>query len=148
MKRLLMIAVTGAVLASALSAGLASAASSPVKLSLRKTSVGMILVNGRGFTVYAFTRDAHNHDSCLKIGGCVSVWPPLTTTGKPIAGSGVKASMLGTISIKSGATQVTYGGHPLYTYVGDTSPGSTEYVNVSASGGRWPALSGSGSEVK
>jgi predicted lipoprotein with Yx(FWY)xxD motif len=146
-KRLLSIAVTGALLAAALSASLASA-SSPVKLSLRKTSVGMILVNSRGFTLYAYTRDRRNQDSCLKVGGCVSVWPPLTTAGKPVAGSGVKASMLGTITIKGGAKQVTYGGHPLYTYVGDTGPGSIEYVNVSASGGRWPALSGSGSEVK
>jgi predicted lipoprotein with Yx(FWY)xxD motif len=85
-KRLLILAVTGAVVVSALSVGLASAASSPARLSLRKTSVGTILVDNRGFTVYAFTRDARNQDSCLKIGGCVSVWPPLTTTGKPVAG--------------------------------------------------------------
>jgi predicted lipoprotein with Yx(FWY)xxD motif len=146
-KRLLILTVTGAVFVSALSAGLASA-SSPVKLSVRKTSVGTILVDSRGFTVYAFTRDVRNQDSCLKIGGCVSVWPPLTTASTPIAGSGVKASLLGTISIKGGAKQVTYGGHPLYTYVGDSGPGATEYVNVSASGGRWPALSGTGSEIK
>ena len=85
MKRLLILTVTGAVFVSALSAGLASA-SSPVKLNVRKTSVGTILVDSRGFTVYAFTRDVRNQDSCLKIGGCVSVWPPLTTATKPVAG--------------------------------------------------------------
>jgi len=146
-KRLLILAVTGAALVSALGGGLASA-SSPTKLTARKTSIGTIVVDSRGFTVYAFTRDARNQDSCLNIGGCASAWPPLTTVGKPIAGSGMKASLLGWISIKGGAKQVTYAGHPLYTYVGDTGPGSTEYVNVSASGGRWPALSASGSEVK
>lgn len=147
MKRLQIIAVAGAILASALSAGLASA-SSPVKLGLHKTSVGTILVDSRGFTVYAFSRDMRNQDICLNIGGCAAAWPPLTTAAKPIAGPGLKRSLIGTISIKGGAKQVTYAGHPLYTYVGDTSPGSTEYVNVTASGGRWPALSGAGSEVK
>ena len=147
MKRTLILTLTVAAFVSALSAALASA-SSPVKLSLRKTSVGTIVVDSRGFTVYAFSRDVRNQDSCLKIGGCVSAWPPLTTAGKPIAGTGVKASLLGTISIRGGAKQVTYGGHPLYTYVGDSGPGATEYVNVSASGGRWPALGGTGAEIK
>jgi predicted lipoprotein with Yx(FWY)xxD motif len=146
-KRLLTIALAGAILASALGAAFASAAS-PQKLSLRKTSAGMILVDSKGFTLYAFSRDSNNQDKCVSISGCASHWPPLTTSGKPLAGSGVKSSMIGTITIKGGTKQVTYDGHPLYTYAGDSSPGSTEYIGASASGGTWPAVSGSGGEVK
>jgi predicted lipoprotein with Yx(FWY)xxD motif len=146
-KRLLTIALAGAILASALTAGLASA-SSPQKLSLRKTGAGMILVDAKGFTVYAFSRDSRNSDKCVMISGCAQNWPPLTASAKPLAGSGVKSSLIGTITIKGAVKQVTYSGHPLYSYVGDSSPGSTEYIGVSAAGGRWPALSGSGSEIK
>jgi predicted lipoprotein with Yx(FWY)xxD motif len=146
-KRLLTLAIAGAVLASALTAALASA-SSPQKLSLHKTSAGMILVDAKGFTVYAFSRDARNSDKCIAISGCAQHWPPLTTAGKPLAGSGAKSSLIGTITIKGGLKQVTYAGHPLYTYVGDSGPAATEYIGVSAAGGTWPALNASGGEVK
>jgi predicted lipoprotein with Yx(FWY)xxD motif len=130
--------------------GVAAAASAPAKrenLPLRKTSVGTILVNGRGFTVYAFTKDARKRDSCQQIRGCLGVWPPVTSAGNPVAGAGVKSSLIGTVTLRSGAKQATYAGHPLYTYIGDTGPGQTRYVNFSAFGGRWPALNASGQEV-
>ncbi len=126
----------------------ASASSRGERIQLRKTGVGTILVNGRSHTVYMFTRDARNKDACQGISGCLHVWPPVTSANKPIAGSGVKSSLLGTITIKGGARQVTYAGHPLYTYSGDSGPGQTGYVNFSAFGGRWPALNASGNEVK
>ena len=66
----------------------------------------------------------------------------------PLAGPGVKASLIGTIRPKPGLVQVTYAGHPLYTYSLDSSPGETFYVNISQFGGRWPALNASGGEVK
>lgn len=129
-------------------AGLASAAAKREKLQLRKTKVGTILVNGRGFTVYAFTKDSRNRDACVAIRECASIWPPLTSSGKALAGAGVKSSLIGTITIKGGAKQVTYAGHPLYTYTGDSGPGQTSYVNFSAFGGRWPAVNASGGQVK
>jgi predicted lipoprotein with Yx(FWY)xxD motif len=135
-----------AVLAVALAVS-ASAASSAAKVSLRKTHVGVILVNSKGFTIYAFAKDLKNKDVCVKISGCIAIWPPLTTAAKPIAGSGVNASLLGTISYKGNLKQVTYAGHPLYTYSSDTSPGSTSYVNQKAFGGRWPAMNAAGKEV-
>jgi predicted lipoprotein with Yx(FWY)xxD motif len=141
-------AVALAALLATTGTGLASASSRSEKIQLRKTKVGSILVNGRGFTVYMFTRDSRNHDTCVTIRECAHFWPPITTGGRPVAGAGVKSSLLGTITIKGGAKQITYAGHPLYTYTGDSGPGQTGYVNASAFGGNWPALSGSGGSVK
>jgi predicted lipoprotein with Yx(FWY)xxD motif len=125
----------------------AAAGSKGAKILLRSTSKGMILTNGRGFTVYAFSRDGKNKDACAKVSGCLATWPPITTKGRPQAGKGVKGSMLGTIKL-GGKRQVTYGGHPLYGYVADSSPGSTEYVGVSQFGGSWPALKANGKLVR
>ena len=132
----------------ALPAGLAGASPGHATLKLRKTSVGTILVNGSGFTLYAFTKDSRNKDVCMSISSCTGVWPVLRTGGKPVADPGVKASLIGTITVKGGAKQVTYAGHPLYTYSGDSSPGETFYVNASQFGGNWPALNAAGHEVK
>ena len=147
MKRIVSLIATVA-LAVAVGPQLASASGSRAKLELHKTNVGTILVDGRGFTVYAFTKDARNKDNCTSISGCPTVWPPLTTSGKPIAGRGVKTSLIGTITLRRGAKQVTYGGHPLYRYLGDSGPGETYYVNVFQSGGYWPAVNAAGREVK
>jgi predicted lipoprotein with Yx(FWY)xxD motif len=129
-------------------AAVATASTSAERIQLRKTRVGTILVNGRSRTVYAFTRDSRNKDTCQQISGCTQVWPPVTSAGRPVAGAGVRSSLLGTITIKGGAKQVTYAGHPLYTYSGDSGPGQTGYVNFSAFGGRWPAMNAAGREVK
>lgn len=147
MRRISAVLAAAALLATG-ATGLASAAAKREKLQLRKTKVGTILVNGRGFTVYVFTKDSRNQDACVKIGECASIWPPLTSAGKPTTGPGVKSSLIGTITIKGGAKQVTYAGHPLYTYSGDSGPGETSYVHFSAFGGHWPAVNASGGEVK
>lgn len=127
----------------------AQAANQPgAKVGLRSTSVGMILVNGRGFTLYMFAKDTRNHNACVAIKGCSALWPALVTSGKPVAGSGVKASLLGTIKLSGGQQQVTYAGRPLYTYVGDARPGSTSYVGIRQSGGAWYALGAAGNTVK
>jgi predicted lipoprotein with Yx(FWY)xxD motif len=117
-------------------------------LKLRKTRVGTILVDGRGFTLYAFTKDRPGVDACAQVRDCLRVWPALTTSGPPVAGPGVKRSLIGTIKLRSGATQVTYGGHPLYGYVADRAPGQTYYVNITEFGARWPAVDANGHEVK
>jgi|SRR5581483_8334845 len=145
MKKLLALATVAAALALA---GVALAASHPAKVKLRKTAVGQILTNGSGFTVYMFSRDKRNKDNCVHISGCIGFWPPVTTHGKPVAGPGVKASLLGSIKLHNGKSQVTYGGHPLYTYIGDAVPGETSYVGVLASGGTWYAVSASGAKIK
>ncbi len=126
----------------------AGARSGRGELQLRHTSVGTILVNRRGYTVYAFTKDRRNRDNCQKSSACIHVWPAVSTVGAPIAGSGVRASLMGTITIRGGVRQITYAGHPLYTYIADTRAGQTSYVNILQFGGRWPAVSASGQEVK
>lgn len=134
--------------ATALTAGPAAAGAHPTTLKLRKTSVGTILVNGRGFTLYAFSKDARGRDACAAISGCPGIWPAVSGAARPVLGPGVKRSMVGTIRLRSGAKQLTYGGHPLYTYVGDSGPGQTSYVNFFQFGGHWPAVSAAGAEVK
>ena len=128
----------------AMSVRLAHVAGGGARIALRSTSLGKVLVNGRGFTLYAFTKDAKNKDRCVTTTGCTHVWPVVSTRGGPIAGSGVKRSLLGSIKLSSGVRQATYAGHPLYTYAFDSGPGQTDYVGASEFGGRWLAIKGSG----
>jgi predicted lipoprotein with Yx(FWY)xxD motif len=118
------------------------------KVGLRHTSVGTILVSSSGRTLYEFTRDRPRSNSCVKISGCSETWPALKTAGKPIAGPGVRASLLSTIKLPGGARQVTYAGHALYLYTGDSGPGQTSYVGEKAFGGRWYAIDAAGRTVR
>jgi predicted lipoprotein with Yx(FWY)xxD motif len=118
------------------------------KVQARHTAVGTVLANGRGFTLYVFTRDSRKHDNCLAMSGCTGVWPVLKTGANPAAGPGVKRALLGTIRLRNGTRQVTYAGHPLYTYIGDGGPGETAYVGTQQFGGRWYAISPAGRVVK
>lgn len=117
------------------------------KLEIRHTALGNILVNGQGLTVFAFTRDSRNHDRCVNISGCTSIWPLVTTEGTPRLGTGVRRSLVGMVTLSTGARQVTYAGHPLYTYIGSSGPGDTSYVGQSQFGGRWLALRSSGRTI-
>jgi predicted lipoprotein with Yx(FWY)xxD motif len=116
-------------------------------VNLAKTARGEILVSSTGFTVYEFTKDSSGKDSCVEITGCAHFWPPLLVTGAPMAGVGVKASLLSTITLPGGESQVTYNGHPLYLFTGDSGPGETDYVGVRAFGGYWFALRRRGQAV-
>jgi len=136
---------TAVATAAASSGGAHATGSATVKLA--KTARGWILVSSTGFTLYDFTRDRNGEDSCVEISRCPSVWPPLTVTGTPTAGFGVKASLLSTITLPDGASQVTYDGHPLYTFSGDSGPRETDYVGALQFGGYWYALRRSGRTV-
>ncbi len=118
--------------------------SSTATVQLRHTSLGSILVSSSGRTLYEFTRDHGNENSCAAVSGCSAVWPSLKASGRPTAGPGVKASLLSTTS----GHQVTYAGHPLYTYSGDSGAGETAYVGVKSFGGTWYAINASGGTVK
>lgn len=111
------------------------------------TSAGGLLVAANGHTIYQLSKDGRNHDACVTISGCASVWPPLTVKGTPSAGSGAKSSLLGTINIGHGRRQVTYAGHPLYTYTGDAGPAETDYLGFNAGYGTWYGVSASGKRV-
>jgi predicted lipoprotein with Yx(FWY)xxD motif len=125
-----------------------AAARGPATVKVSNSSLGKILVNGSGRTLYTFTKDARSKDRCVKIQGCTSIWPPLTTKGKPIARAGAKGSLLGTIKLPNGSRQVTYAGHPLYTYSADVMPHETDYVGSPQFGGTWYAVSSTGAKVK
>jgi predicted lipoprotein with Yx(FWY)xxD motif len=137
-------AASAATVASAQSNHPAARPSRTATVQLRHTSLGSILVSSSGRTLYEFTRDHGSKNSCAAISGCSAVWPSLKTSGHPTAGPGVKASLLSTTSDH----QVTYAGHPLYTYTADSGPGDTSYVGAKSFGGTWYAISASGGTVK
>jgi len=122
-----------------------SATQTNATVSLRKTTLGQILVNSRGHTLYLFAKDRNGRSACS--GACARFWPPLLSQGKPTGGSGVKPSLLGTMKRSNGSLQVTYNRHPLYTYVLDKRAGQTKGERVSAFGARWYAVSARGRAV-
>jgi len=106
---------------------------------------GTILVDGSGRTLYLFGKDQPNMSACS--GACAAAWPVDQSSGAPKAGSGVKASLLGSITRSDGTTQVTYNRHPLYYYSGDTAAGQLNGQGINAFGGTWDVLSPSGDKI-
>jgi len=122
----------------------ASAGSGGATVSVANNpQLGRILVDSQGRTVYLFAKDMNGTSSCS--GQCATFWPPVVAKGKPTAGGGVTASMLGTTKGSGGMMQATYAGHPLYTYAGDTGPGQTKGNGLTDFGGLWSAVTTSGS---
>jgi predicted lipoprotein with Yx(FWY)xxD motif len=107
---------------------------------------GRILVSGRGRSVYLFHKDKGGTSRCY--GACAAYWPPLIVSGKPRAGTGAKASLLGRTKRTDGRWQVTYNRHPLYTYVGDTKAGQTNGEGLDDFGAEWDLVSPSGASVE
>ena len=110
-----------------------NAASSGARVAIGKSPLGRILVDGKGITLYDFVKDTGTTSVCY--GACASLWPPLLTSGKPVAGPGVRASLLGTTRRKDGKLEVTYNGHPLYYFVSDRKPGQTTGQGLNQFGG-------------
>jgi predicted lipoprotein with Yx(FWY)xxD motif len=108
-------------------------------------NLGRVLVDSNGRSVYLFEKDTGPKSTCF--GACATEWPPVTTSGKPKAGNGVTASMLGTTKRSDGKTQVTYNGHPLYLFEADRKPGDATGENVDAFGAEWYVLSPAGNKV-
>jgi predicted lipoprotein with Yx(FWY)xxD motif len=123
-----------------------SVASKHAVVKTRHGRLGTFLVDGSGRTLYRFLRDTGRKSRCT--GACASFWPPVTTSERPEAEGGAKASMLGTSRRSNGVKQVTYGGRPLYRYSGDGKPGQTSGQGLSAFGARWYVVSPSGSVIK
>jgi predicted lipoprotein with Yx(FWY)xxD motif len=104
-------------------------------------SVGTILIDSSGRSLYLYTADKQKATTCT--GACAKAWPPLVVSGTPVAGSGVKSSMLGTIKDPDGKTQVTYNHWPLYTFAGASGQVKGEGVE-----GSWFAVTAAGTEAK
>jgi len=145
----LILAATSVAAAASSAGGAARAQDSrAAKIQLRHTEVGKVLVDSSGFTVFRFSKDPRNSDTCVKISGCTNLWPPLMSSGRPVAGPGVRSALLSTIKLPGGGRQVTYAGHPLYRYSAATGKGETGYVGAQQFGGSWYALNAAGGSVK
>ncbi len=111
--------------------------------------LGTVLVDGQGLTLYLFVPDKQSGSSSC-YGECASAWPPLllpdgVTT--PVAGTGIKSSLLGTTHRTDGTVQVTYNKWPLYTWAGDSEPGQASGQGLNNSGGLWYVLSPDGATI-
>jgi predicted lipoprotein with Yx(FWY)xxD motif len=114
-------------------------------VSTAKTSLGRIIVNSNGRTLYLFAKDSNGKSACS--GQCATFWPPLITSGKPGVTAGASASLIGTTKRADGRLQVTYNHHPLYTFVKDKQAGQTNGEGVNAFGAVWDAISPAGARI-
>lgn len=147
MKRYFLILSAAALVSLALlSTALAATGSEAARVSAAQSSLGEIIVDGHGRTLYLFEKDSRGRSACS--GSCAMYWPPLITRGKPITGRGLKSSLLGTIRRANGARQVTFAGHPLYRYVLDTKAGQTNGEGLQDFGAGWDALSPAGKKIE
>jgi predicted lipoprotein with Yx(FWY)xxD motif len=114
-------------------------------IGVTNTSLGSVLVDAQGRTLYLFQKDTGPTSTCT--GACATNWPPLVASGAPVTGSGATASLIGTTKRADGTSQVTYNGHPVYLFVGDHSPGDTNGQGVVAFGASWFAVTAAGTPV-
>jgi len=121
-------------------------ASGSAAVGLLRTNLGNVLVDGDGRTLYLWKADKGTASACD--GECATAWPPLITAGEPTAAAGVSAAKLGTTKRADGDTEVTYNGHPLYTFSGDGAPGQTNGQGSDAFGAEWYVLSAAGTEIE
>jgi predicted lipoprotein with Yx(FWY)xxD motif len=115
-------------------------------LTVKSSSFGRVLFDGRGFVLYAFTRDKNGRSACY--GACAKAWPVYYVKGTLRAGTGIKRSLIGTTKRRDGRRQITYAGRPLYYYVGDTKAGQIRCQNVVEFGGTWLVVRPTGKLVR
>jgi predicted lipoprotein with Yx(FWY)xxD motif len=125
-----------------------TSATSAVQIATRSIpGLGVVLVNGKGRTLYVFAPDKAKTVTC--VGGCASVWPPLaiSTGQKPTTSGQVKATLVSSDPNPAGGRVVTYGGWPLYSYVADASAGTASGQALNSSGGLWYVISPTGKVI-
>jgi predicted lipoprotein with Yx(FWY)xxD motif len=119
--------------------GMATGAAGAATVKVMDTpKLGKVIVDSEGMTLYDFHKDKGTTSACY--GACAMDWPPLLTKGSPKAMAGAQAPLLGTTKRRDGTVQVTYGGHPVYTFFEDKKPGETNGNDVDFFGGEWYAL--------
>ncbi len=120
--------------------------SSGAALGVASTSLGDVLVDGQGLTVYMLTADSPNHSSCSS--QCLAYWPPVAaSSGGAPSVPGISAT-LGVTKATDGKSMLTANGWPLYTFANDGAPGDVEGEGVQTFGGTWYALSPAGQPIK
>ena len=123
----------------------AGASGSAMTIETHTGSAGTFLTDGSGRSVYMFAKDGANASACS--GACAAAWPPVITTGAATVSGGAKASDLGTITRSDGTKQVTYDGHALYYFAGDSSAGQTNGQGVDGFGAKWWLVAPSGAVI-
>lgn len=121
----------------------ATVASSEVTTAHGK--LGTYLTDSKGRALYLFEADKGSKSTCYS--ACASIWPPLIRATAVTPGTGVARALLGTTTRTDGTTEVTYHGHPLYYYVGDTSAGSTTGQGLNQFGAKWYLIAPSGNKL-
>jgi predicted lipoprotein with Yx(FWY)xxD motif len=136
----------GANYGSAPTAKAPNAATKAAEVAVADSPLGRILVDAAGRTLYLFEKDTSTTSTCDA--ACATYWPPFTTTGTPLAGKGASAGDVGTTKRADGQTEVTYNGHPLYYYVGDSKPGDTTGQGLDLFGAEWDVLAPAGTKIE
>jgi predicted lipoprotein with Yx(FWY)xxD motif len=139
------ILIAPAILVALVAAAAAAAFPPHAKVVLRSTSLGSVLTDARGHSLYLFEADKRSKSACY--GQCAAVWPPLLTTSRPTAGAGVKQGLLSTTKRKDGKLQVVYAGHPLYFFSGCARAGQVKGEGIVHFGGAWYVVDAAGKKV-
>jgi predicted lipoprotein with Yx(FWY)xxD motif len=130
------------VIAALLTSAMLATATPQAAVTAKPSAYGRVLFDGRGYVLYAFTRDPRGRSACA--GPCARAWPPYVVRSRPRAGAGAAVKLLSTTKRSGGALQATYAGRPLYYYVGDRRPGQILCQNVTEFGGAWRVVRPSG----
>jgi predicted lipoprotein with Yx(FWY)xxD motif len=131
--------------AGASSSSSGAGASGGTVIKTASSSAGTFLIDGSGRAVYLWSKDTGSTSNCT--GACAGVWPPVTASGSVTASGGAKASDLGTITRSDGTKQVTYDGHPLYYFSGDSGPGTASGQGIDGFGAKWWLVTPTGSDM-
>ncbi len=122
-----------------------NASATGTRVKVAHSPHGAYLVGPNGRALYLWVADSMNKSVCS--GACAQAWPPLTTTGSPGASGGAMSADLGTTTRSDGSKQVTYKGHPLYYYIGDTAPGQTNGQGSNHFGAKWWLVTPAGAAI-
>jgi predicted lipoprotein with Yx(FWY)xxD motif len=124
-----------------------SSSTSNSTVATANSGVGNVLVDSDGDTLYLFAKDSSGASSCT--GACARAWPPYAGKGTVLhAGSGLEASLLKRMTRADGAKQLTYDGHPLYTFSGDSKAGDIAGQGSDAFGAHWYVVSPTGTAIQ
>jgi predicted lipoprotein with Yx(FWY)xxD motif len=122
-----------------------AAAAGGARVATADHGLGTMLVDAQGRTLYLWKADMGSASTCS--GACAQDWPPVTTSGAAHAGQGARAALLGTTKRLDGTTQVTYAGHPLYRFAGDSAPGQVNGQGSTAFGAAWLVVAPGGAAI-
>jgi len=145
MKSAVTVAVVVALSLAVVATALGGSSARPAKVATASSGLGRIVVDARGRTLYLFEEDRRGQSTCS--GVCAAYWPPVLTSSKVIALNGAKRSLLGTIRRANGSRQVTYAGHPLYLFSGDSKSGQTNGEGLTDFGAGWYVLTPAGKKI-